>query len=428
MEKKAKLRLDAYLTEQGLFETRSRAQAAIMAGQVLVDEMKIDKPGTSVKEGAKIRILGDQLRYVSRGGLKLAKALQKFPVSVAGKVMADIGASTGGFTDCALQNGAVRVYAIDVGYGQLDWKLRNDPRVINMERTNARLLEADSLPEPIEAASIDVAFISLEKILPAVRKLLAADAFVIALVKPQFEAGKEIDKPGTSVKEGAKIRILGDQLRYVSRGGLKLAKALQKFPVSVAGKVMADIGASTGGFTDCALQNGAVRVYAIDVGYGQLDWKLRNDPRVINMERTNARLLEADSLPEPIEAASIDVAFISLEKILPAVRKLLAADAFVIALVKPQFEAGKENVGKKGVVRDPAVHKEVLRRIIAFAEQEGFGIGGLDYSPVKGPEGNIEYLLYLTATPAKNVSDTRLSLADIDRLVSESHAILDNKG
>ncbi|MDY6087822.1 MAG: TlyA family RNA methyltransferase [Succiniclasticum sp.] len=277
MEKKAKLRLDAYLTEQGLFETRSRAQAAIMAGQVLVDEVKIDKPGTSVKEGAK-------------------------------------------------------------------------------------------------------------------------------------------------------IRILGDQLRYVSRGGLKLAKALQKFPVSVTGKVMADIGASTGGFTDCALQNGAVRVYAIDVGYGQLDWKLRNDPRVINMERTNARLLEADSLPEPIEAVSIDVAFISLEKILPAVRKLLAADAFVIALVKPQFEAGKENVGKKGVVRDPAVHKEVLRRIIAFAEQEGFGIGGLDYSPVKGPEGNIEYLLYLTATPAKNVSDTRLSLADIDRLVSESHAILDNKG
>lgn len=277
MEKKAKLRLDAYLTEQGLFETRSRAQAAIMAGQVLVDEVKIDKPGTSVKEGAK-------------------------------------------------------------------------------------------------------------------------------------------------------IRILGDQLRYVSRGGLKLAKALQKFPVSVTGKVMADIGASTGGFTDCALQNGAVRVYAIDVGYGQLDWKLRNDPRVINMERTNARLLEADSLPEPIEAASIDVAFISLEKILPTVRKLLAADAFVIALVKPQFEAGKENVGKKGVVRDPAVHKEVLRRIIAFAEQEGFGIGGLDYSPVKGPEGNIEYLLYLTATPAKNVSDTRLSLADIDCLVSESHAILDNKG
>ena len=277
MEKKAKLRLDAYLTERGLFETRSRAQAAIMAGQVLVDEVKIDKPGTSVQVGAK-------------------------------------------------------------------------------------------------------------------------------------------------------IRILGDQLRYVSRGGLKLAKALQKFPVSVTGKVMADIGASTGGFTDCALQNGAVRVYAIDVGYGQLDWKLRNDPRVINMERTNARLLEADSLPEPIEAVSIDVAFISLEKILPAVRKLLAADAFVIALVKPQFEAGKENVGKKGVVRDPAVHKEVLRRIIAFAEQEGFGIGGLDYSPVKGPEGNIEYLLYLTATPAKNVSDTRLSLADIDRLVSESHAILDNKG
>ena len=159
MEKMKKIRLDAYLTEKGLFASRAKAQAAIMAGQILVGEQKIDKPGTPVKEDAAIRILGDRLRYVSRGGLKLEKALQVFPISVAGKVMADIGASTGGFTDCALQNGAVKVYAVDVGYGQLDWKLRNDPRVVNMERTNARTLTEDSLPEPVDGASIDVAFI-----------------------------------------------------------------------------------------------------------------------------------------------------------------------------------------------------------------------------------------------------------------------------
>ena len=230
---------------------------------------------------------------------------------------------------------------------------------------------------------------------------------------------QKIDKPGTSVKAEAKIRLLGDQLKYVSRGGLKLEKALQVFPVTVAGKVMADIGASTGGFTDCALQNGASRVYAIDVGYGQLAWKLRNDPRVINMERTNARALDEHSLPEPIDAASIDVAFISLDKILPAVKKLLAPGAFVLALVKPQFEAGKEHIGKKGVVRDPEVHKEVIRRIIDFAGEEGFAIGGLDFSPVKGPEGNIEYLLYLTADTQQN------TVPDIDAVVAASHAELD---
>ena len=204
---------------------------------------------------------------------------------------------------------------------------------------------------------------------------------------------QKIDKPGTPVKAEAKIRLLGDQLKYVSRGGLKLEKALQVFPVTVAGKVMADIGASTGGFTDCALQNGASKVYAIDVGYGQLAWKLR--------------------------AASIDVAFISLDKILPAVKKLLAPGAFVLALVKPQFEAGKEHIGKKGVVRDPEVHREVIRRIIDLAGEEGFGIGGLDFSPVKGPEGNIEYLLYLTASPQQN------TVPDIDTVVAASHAELD---
>lgn len=230
---------------------------------------------------------------------------------------------------------------------------------------------------------------------------------------------QKIDKPGTPVKAEAKIRLLGDQLKYVSRGGLKLEKALQVFPVTVAGKVMADIGASTGGFTDCALQNGASKVYAIDVGYGQLAWKLRNDPRVINMERTNARALDEHSLPEPVDAASIDVAFISLDKILPAVKKLLAPGAFVLALVKPQFEAGKEHIGKKGVVRDPEVHREVIRRIMDLAGKEGFGIGGLDFSPVKGPEGNIEYLLYLTAAPQQN------TVPDIDAVVAASHAELD---
>ena len=251
---------------------------------------------------------------------------------------------------------------------------------------------------------------------------------------------QKIDKPGTSVKAAAKIRLLGDQLKYVSRGGLKLEKALQVFPVTVAGKVMADIGASTGGFTDCALQNGAARVYAIDVGYGQLAWKLRNDPRVVNMERTNARALDEHSLPEPIDAASIDVAFISLDKILPAVKKLLAPVAFVLALIKPQFEAGKEHIGKKGVVRDPDVHKEVIRRIISLAGEEGFTIGGLDYSPVKGPEGNIEYLLYLTtgngATAGKESGEPaegdkvvpaaqNAVPVDIDAIVAASHAALD---
>ena len=251
---------------------------------------------------------------------------------------------------------------------------------------------------------------------------------------------QKIDKPGTTVKAEAKIRLLGNQLKYVSRGGLKLEKALEVFPVTVTGKVMADIGASTGGFTDCALQNGAARVYAIDVGYGQLAWKLRNDPRVINMERTNARTLDEHSLPEPIDAASIDVAFISLDKILPAVKKLLAPDAFVLALIKPQFEAGKEHIGKKGVVRDPDVHKDVIRRILALAQEEGFTIGGLDFSPVKGPEGNIEYLLYLTTGSGKEAfkaegepadrdgaadgKNTAL-LIDIDAIVTASHAALD---
>ena len=218
----------------------------------------------------------------------------------------------------------------------------------------------------------------------------------------------------------AAIRLLGEKLKYVSRGGLKLEKALQIFPISVEGKTVADIGASTGGFSDCALQNGAVKVYAVDVGYGQLAWKLRSDERVVNMERTNVRYLEAESLGELVDAATIDVAFISLDKVLPAVHKLLKPTGFVIALVKPQFEAGKENVGKKGVVRDPKVHADVIKKVVAFAKEEGFGIAGLDFSPIKGPEGNIEYLLHLTLGDDNAVSETM-----IDELVSKSHGDLD---
>ena len=222
---------------------------------------------------------------------------------------------------------------------------------------------------------------------------------------------QKIDKPGTQVPEEAAIRLLGEKLKYVSRGGLKLEKALQIFPISVEGKTVADIGASTGGFSDCALQNGAVKVYAVDVGYGQLAWKLRSDERVVNMERTNVRYLEAESLGELVDAATIDVAFISLDKV---------PTGFVIALVKPQFEAGKENVGKKGVVRDPKVHADVIKKVVAFAKEEGFGIAGLDFSPIKGPEGNIEYLLHLTLGDDNAVSETM-----IDELVSKSHGDLD---
>ena len=234
---------------------------------------------------------------------------------------------------------------------------------------------------------------------------------------------QKIDKPGTPINPEVTIRILGNKLPYVSRGGLKLEKALQVFPISVQDKVVADIGASTGGFTDCALQIGAAKVYAIDVGYGQLAWKLRNDERVVNMERTNVRYLEADSLPEQVDAATTDVAFISLDKILPAVHKILKPEGFVVALVKPQFEAGKENVGKKGVVREAAVHEQVINNVIDFAKSEGFGIAGLDFSPIKGPEGNIEYLLLLTLG-----EDDAVSAGYVAELVGRSHGDLDKKG
>lgn len=230
---------------------------------------------------------------------------------------------------------------------------------------------------------------------------------------------QKIDKPGTMVKPDAKITLLGKKLPFVSRGGYKLNKALEVFPISLEGKTMADLGASTGGFTDCALQHGAKKVFAIDVGYGQLAWKLRNDSRVVNMERTNVRFLEADSLGEQVDAVSIDVAFISLDKVLPAAYKIMKNDAFLIALIKPQFEAGREHVGKKGVVRDQKVHLEVIQKVLGFAQEIGFVPKGLSYSPIKGPEGNIEYLLYLGKEGSDAVSDS-----DPQKVVTESHLFL----
>lgn len=205
----------------------------------------------------------------------------------------------------------------------------------------------------------------------------------------------KIEKAGTNINSDALIKIIGKDLPYVSRGGLKLEKALKTFSINIAGKVMADIGASTGGFTDCALQNGVKKVFAIDVGYGQLDWKLRNDSRVISMERTNARYITEEDLKEKVDFISIDVAFISLDKILPSVKKILKDDGEVVALIKPQFEAGKDKVGKKGVVKDPKVHLEVIENIIKSCIKLDLAVQGLTYSPITGPEGNIEYLLWL---------------------------------
>ncbi|CCO08928.1 TlyA family RNA methyltransferase [Desulforamulus hydrothermalis] len=209
-----------------------------------------------------------------------------------------------------------------------------------------------------------------------------------------FVDGAKVDKPGHQVKETARVEVQGNPLPYVSRGGLKLAKAIRAFGIDLKDKVVIDIGASTGGFTDCALQQGARLVYAVDVGYGQLAWKLRSDPRVISLERTNIRYLEPRLLPEKPSFATIDVSFISLALVLPRVDLLTEAQAAGIALIKPQFEAGKEKVGKKGVVRDPAVHVEVIHKILGVVTDLGWQVGGLDFSPIRGPEGNIEYLLY----------------------------------
>ena len=231
-----------------------------------------------------------------------------------------------------------------------------------------------------------------------------------------------MDKPGTAVPNDAEIEVRGNALKYVSRGGLKLEKAMASFPIDLHDAVCGDIGASTGGFTDCMLQNGARKVYAVDVGYGQLAWSLRSDERVVCMERTNARYLTHEQIPEELDFASVDVSFISLKLILPPLCGLLRQGGHVACLVKPQFEAGKEKVGKKGVVRDPAVHQEVLEHFLDYAKESGFTVLGLTYSPIRGPEGNIEYLGYLEK------GDWQERTFDLKALVAESHETLKEHG
>ena len=230
-----------------------------------------------------------------------------------------------------------------------------------------------------------------------------------------FVNGQRVDKPGTAVDPAVKIELRGEALPFVSRGGYKLDKALKVFPVDPAGKICLDCGASTGGFTDVLLQHGAKKVYAVDVGYGQLAWKLRTDERVVNLERTNLRYVTDEQIPEPVDLAVMDVSFISIRLVIPAVKALLRPDADFICLIKPQFEAGREEVGKKGVVRDSAVHERVIQEILDFVPTVGLTAVGLDYSPIKGPEGNIEYLCHL-----KN-SLREAEFFDVKTLIASSH-------
>ena len=237
-----------------------------------------------------------------------------------------------------------------------------------------------------------------------------------------FVNQQKVDKAGEMIKEDAVVEVRGHDIGYVSRGGLKLEKAMKCFPLTPNGKVCMDIGASTGGFTDCMLQNGAEKVYAVDVGYGQLAWSLRSDPRVVCMERTNARYLTGEQIPEPLDFFSVDVAFISLRLILPPMRPLVREGAQAVCLVKPQFEAGREKVGKKGVVRDPAVHLEVLEHFLDHAREAGFSVKDITFSPITGPEGNIEYLGWLGTEGEGPVWS-----GDLRELVEESHRSLQGK-
>ncbi len=236
-----------------------------------------------------------------------------------------------------------------------------------------------------------------------------------------FVENQREDKPGTNFDENSLIELHGKKLAYVSRGGLKLEKALKTFPVNLSEAVCMDIGASTGGFTDCMLQNGASKVYSVDVGYGQFDWSLRQDPRVVLMEKTNVRYLKPEDIGESLDFASCDVSFISLSKILPAIFPILKENGSMICLIKPQFEAGRENVGKRGVVRNPKVHREVIAEVFEFTEALGFTVKGLTFSPIKGPNGNIEYLMYIVKNAGESES------IDIAAVVAEAHEALDKR-
>ena len=232
-----------------------------------------------------------------------------------------------------------------------------------------------------------------------------------------FVENQREDKAGATFDTEAEITVKGNTLKYVSRGGLKLEKAMTHFGITLEGKVCMDIGASTGGFTDCMLQNGAVKVYSVDVGYGQFAWKLRQDPRVVCMEKTNIRYVTPADIDDVLDFASVDVSFISLTKVLIPARELLRDGGEMVCLIKPQFEAGREKVGKKGVVRDKAVHEEVVERIIEFASQNGFFVKNLEYSPIKGPEGNIEYLVYIRKDETGGVD----AAVDIKAVVDAAH-------
>lgn len=234
-----------------------------------------------------------------------------------------------------------------------------------------------------------------------------------------FVDGQKVTKAGAQIEETAKIDVKGKAIPYVSRGGLKLEKAIKTFDLNLNGLVCADVGASTGGFTDCMLQNGASKVYSVDVGYGELAWSLRSDPRVVCLERTNARYLSAEQIPEMLDFASIDVSFISLKLILPPLRALLKQEGQIACLIKPQFEAGKGKVGKKGVVREPEIHLEVLENFLINAKEADFAVKDITFSPIRGPEGNIEYLGNLVA------SDTPVQEHDLKALVAASHAALE---
>lgn len=236
-----------------------------------------------------------------------------------------------------------------------------------------------------------------------------------------FVDNQREDKAGSMFKEDCQIEIHGNALKYVSRGGLKLEKAMTHFGVILEGKVCMDIGASTGGFTDCMLQNGAKKVYAVDVGYGQFAWKLRQDERVVCMEKTNIRYVTPEDIADVLDFASVDVSFISLTKVLGPAKELLRAEGEMVCLIKPQFEAGREKVGKKGVVRDKGVHKEVIQKVTNFAMENGFTVLNLEYSPIKGPEGNIEYLVYLKKSGEGKMEES----VDIAQVVEAAHSTLE---
>ena len=272
------------------------------------------------------------------------------------------------------------------------------------------------MAEKVEKERLDVLLVQLG--LANSREL--AKAYIMA--GNVYVDGQKEDKAGTKVAVNADIEVKGSQMKYVSRGGYKLEKAINEFGVQLEGKICLDIGASTGGFTDCMLQNGASKVYAIDVGYGQFAWKLRQDERVVCLEKTNVRYVTHEQVPDEGDFASIDVSFISLTKVLPAVLGVLGPNGQLVCLIKPQFEAGREKVGKKGVVRDINVHREVIEMIVNYVTAQNLGILALDFSPIKGPEGNIEYLIYLDKSQT-GMTEEEVA-ARLEEVVAQSHKIL----